>query len=139
MIENFESLMVPGPTITPITKPFWDAVARKEFILQKCCDCGEWVFYPRSHCPHCWSNQLEWKPASGEGTLKTWSIVHRPGHPGWSEVTPYALGVVELEEGPSMLTHLLVDSDQELKIGQPLKVKYIKCNEVWLPFFGSKE
>lgn len=139
MIENFENLMVPGPTITPITKPFWDAVARMEFILQKCCDCGEWVFYPRSNCPHCWSNQLEWKPASGEGTLKTWSIVHRPGHPGWAAVTPYVLGVVELEEGPSMLTHLFVDSDQELKIGQPLKVKYIKCNDVWLPFFESKE
>ncbi|WP_010677616.1 Zn-ribbon domain-containing OB-fold protein [Bacillus timonensis] len=139
MIEKFENLTVPGPTVTPFTKPFWDAVARQEFILQKCKDCGEWVFYPRSHCPHCLSNQLEWTPASGKGKLKTWSIVHRPGHPAWAAVAPYALGVVELEEGPTMLTHLLVDPNQEFKIGLPLKVKYIKINEEWLPFFESIE
>ncbi|MEH7378856.1 Zn-ribbon domain-containing OB-fold protein [Bacillus sp. JJ1533] len=139
MIDKLENLTVPGPTVTPITKPFWDAVARNEFILQKCEDCGKWVFYPRSHCPHCWSNHLEWKPASGNGRLKTWSVVHRPGHLAWAEVAPYVLGVVELEEGPTMLTHLLVQPNQELKIGLPLKVKTIKINDVWLPFFESKD
>lgn len=139
MIEKIENLTVPGPTVTPTTKPFWDAVARGEFILQKCCDCSKWVFYPRSHCPHCWSNQLEWVPASGKGKLKTWSVVHRPGHPAWGEVAPYTLGVVELKEGPTMLTHLLVEPNQELKIGLPLQVKPVKVNNVWLPFFENTE
>ncbi|WP_338470975.1 OB-fold domain-containing protein [Niallia sp. XMNu-256] len=137
MQDIFENLSVPGPTITPDSKPFWDGIARHEFLLQKCKDCNEWIFYPRNICPHCWSNQLEWLPASGKATLKTWSIVHRPGHPGWQSVAPYVLGVIELEEGPTMLTHLLVDSHEELKIGLPLQISYTKINDVWLPFFKT--
>src|SRR4051794_34791054 len=124
MSEHFENLVVPGPTITAVSKPFWDAVARKEFILQKCNDCNEWVFYPREICPHCWSTYLEWTPASGNAALKTWGIVHRPGHPAWQEVAPYVLGIVELEEGPTMMTHLLLELDQELHIGLPLQVNF---------------
>ncbi|MFJ7977321.1 Zn-ribbon domain-containing OB-fold protein [Peribacillus sp. JNUCC 23] len=138
MSEQFENLVVPGPTITAVSKPFWDAVARKEFILQKCADCEKWVFYPREICPHCWSNRLEWTPATGNARLKTWGIVHRPGHSAWLEVAPYVLGVVELEEGPTMLTHLLLDPDQGLQIGLPLQVSYTNCNDVWLPFFKRK-
>ena len=135
MSVKFENLVVPGPTITSVSKPFWDAVARNEFILQKCADCEQWIFYPRTICPHCWSNQLEWKQASGKARLKTWSVVQRPGHPAWQEVAPYVLGVVELEEGPTMMTHLLLDPDEDLKIGLPLQVSYTKCNHIWLPFF----
>lgn len=135
MSEYFENLVTPGPTITSVSEPFWDAVAQKEFILQKCTDCNQWVFYPRTICPHCWSNNLEWRPASGKAHLKTWGIVHRPGHPAWQEVAPYVLGVVELEEGPTMLTHLLLDETKDLHIGLPLQVSYTKINKVWLPFF----
>jgi uncharacterized protein len=89
--------------------------------LQKCADYNQWVFYPRNICPYCWSTHLEWCSASGNATLKTWSIIHRPGHPDWQGVSPYVLGVVESEEGPTMLTQLLVDSHQELRIGLPCK------------------
>ncbi|WP_226036047.1 Zn-ribbon domain-containing OB-fold protein [Aquibacillus saliphilus] len=136
MMNKYADLTVPGPTITPISKPFWDAIEQGEFILQHCKDCQKWVFYPRSHCPHCWSNQLEWKQASGKAQLKTWSTVHRAGHPAWQAITPYIVGVVELEEGPSMMTHLLVDAPNQLKIGDPLNVHYVQCNDTWLPFFG---
>ncbi|MBS4209389.1 OB-fold domain-containing protein [Bacillus sp. FJAT-50079] len=135
MSEKFETLVVPGPTITSVTKPFWDGIEKKQFLLQQCGDCQQWVFYPRTICPHCWSNNLEWKAASGKAKLKTWGIVHRPGHPAWSEIAPYVLGVVELEEGPTMMTHLLLDPEEEFKIGLPLEVSYTKCNERWLPFF----
>lgn len=135
MIERLENLTVPGPTVTPVTKPFWDAVQRQEFVLQKCIDCGQWVFYPRTHCPHCWSDHLKWTLASGKGRLKTWCVVHRPGNPAWEAVTPFVLGVVELEEGPTMLSHLLLNSHQSLRIGLPLWVRYTKCGDIWLPFF----
>ncbi|KYD05905.1 OB-fold domain-containing protein [Heyndrickxia sporothermodurans] len=135
MSEKYEHLVVPGPTITTVSKPFWDAIARHEFYLQKCTDCDQWIFYPRTLCPYCWGNQLEWKKASGKARLKTWGVVHRPGHPAWQDVTPYILGVVKLEEGPTMMTHLLLDSDQDLQIGLPLQVSFTKCNQVWMPFF----
>ncbi|MEK3889941.1 Zn-ribbon domain-containing OB-fold protein [Bacillus sp. FSL K6-3431] len=138
MSKKFENLVVPGPTITAVSKPFWDAVARKDFILQKCVDCKQSVFYPREICPHCWSANLEWAPASGHARLKTWGVVHRPGHPGWQAVAPYILGIVELEEGPTMMTHLLLDPVQDLHIGLPLQISFTKCNDVWLPFFKQK-
>jgi uncharacterized protein len=136
---QYENLVVPGPIITSVSKPFWDAVARKEFILQKCADCDQSVFYPRTICPHCWSDRLEWTPASGNARLQTWCIVHRPGHPAWGEVAPYVLGVVKLDEGPTMMTHLLLDSVRDLQIGLPLQVSFTKCNDVWLPFFTQKK
>lgn len=139
MIKQLESLTIPGPTITPVTKPFWDAIEKREFILQKCTDCREWVFYPRLLCPHCWSDHLEWAPASGKGRLKTWSVVHRPGHPAWETVTPYLLGLVELAEGPTMLTHLLIDPSYPLSVGLPLRVRYTKCGDLSLPFFEREE
>ncbi|MFK4998388.1 Zn-ribbon domain-containing OB-fold protein [Bacillus sp. N9] len=83
------------------------------------------------------SNHLEWKEASGKAKLKTWGIVHRPGHPAWSEIAPYVLGVVELEEGPTMMTHLLLDLEEDFKIGLPLEVSYTKCNQRWLPFLSG--
>ena len=134
-VEKFQDLSVPGPTITAVTKPFWDGVAREELLIQKCSDCEKHVFYPRTHCPHCWSSSLEWVTASGKARLKTYSVVHRPGHPGWQDIAPYPVGIVELEEGPSMLTQLLVDSPENLKMGDALKVRFVEVNGTWLPFF----
>ncbi|MFK9094209.1 Zn-ribbon domain-containing OB-fold protein [Bacillus salipaludis] len=134
-MDKFENLKVPGPTVTPVSKPFWEAVANHKLILQKCTDCNKWVFYPRMHCSHCWSGNLVWEQVSGKARLKTWSVVHRSGHPGWEEITPFVLGVVELEEGPSMMSHLLLKPFEDLQIGLPLVVRYIRCNDVWLPFF----
>ncbi|PLS17470.1 hypothetical protein CVD28_13045 [Bacillus sp. M6-12] len=138
MNQMLANLTVPAPTITPVTKPFWDAVARREFVLQRCEDCGQWVFYPRSLCSHCWSDRLKWTPASGNGKLKTWCVVHKPGHPSWAAVTPYVVGIVELEEGPTMLSQLLIEPLQQLQIGMPLSVCYQKCYNVWLPFFENR-
>ncbi|WP_087974606.1 Zn-ribbon domain-containing OB-fold protein [Oceanobacillus rekensis] len=135
LIEKLRHLDVPGPTITSVTKPFWEGVASGEFLIQKCGECDKNVFYPRTHCPHCWSNRLEWTPASGKARLKTYSVVHHPGHPGWQDVAPYPLGIIELEEGPSMLTQLLVDSPEDLKMGDALHVKFVEVNEIWRPFF----
>ncbi len=138
MTVEYQSLLVPGPTATPVSEPFWNAVARKEFILQKCSDCEEFVFYPRSHCPFCWSENLNWEKASGKGRLKTWTIVHTPGHPGWKIATPYVVGLVELKEGPTMLSHLLIDDREKLAIGLPLQVQFQKCGAHWLPFFKNE-
>jgi uncharacterized OB-fold protein len=62
-------------------------------------------------------------------------MVHKPGHPAWEAVVPFVLGLVELEEGPTMLSYLLLDPLQPLRIGLPLRVRYTKCGDVWLPFF----
>ncbi len=95
-------LNTPGPTIIALTEPFWKAAGDGKLLIQRCEDCGKAVFYPRAICPHCWSRKLRWEPASGRGTLKSFSVVHKPGHPGWIPAAPYVVGLVQLEEGPTM-------------------------------------
>ncbi|SFM34100.1 hypothetical protein SAMN04487943_11428 [Gracilibacillus orientalis] len=131
------NISFPEPTITAVSKPFWDKVAEKQFYLQQCDDCAQWVFYPRAHCPHCFGSHLTWKEASGQGKLKSWSMVHRTGHPAWQERTPYAVGIVELAEGPSLLTHLLIN-EQELHYQLPVEISFQSLNERLLPFFQKK-
>lgn len=132
------NISIPKPTITPITKPFWDSVEERKLSLPYCDHCHQAIFYPRAHCPYCFHDRLTWKEVSGEGRLKTWSIIHRAGHPAWQERAPYAVGVVELAEGPSMLTHLLIEPDQ-LAYLMDVKVQFTVIDNQTLPFFAKKE
>jgi len=135
LIELFEQLKVPGPIPTSISRPFWEAAEKKQFVLQRCTQCKGWVFYPRGHCPHCWGDDLRWEPACGLGRLRSFSVVHRPGHPAWKAVAPYALGIVELKEGPTMLSTLPLQNTSELQVGMLMQVKFVQVGDVMLPMF----
>lgn len=93
-----------APTPTPETKPFWEGTKRHELMLPRCKSCGKCHFYPRSVCPHCWSNDLEWIKASGKGKLHTFAIPQRSimGIPG-----PFITAIVQLDEGPRIATNLI--------------------------------
>jgi uncharacterized OB-fold protein len=98
-----------APESTPETKPFWEGTKRHELMLPHCKACGKCHFYPRSVCPFCWSNDLEWIKASGKGKLHTFSIPQRAilGIPG-----PFITAIVELAEGPRIATNIVgVDPD----------------------------
>ena len=138
MTADFGTLKAPGPTRTALTAPFWDAARDGRLVLQHCDACSRSVFYPRALCPHCWSDRLVWRAASGRGRLKSFSVVHRPGHPAWEAVAPYAIGLVELEEGPTMLSHILVAPDR-LAVGLPLEVAMTRVGEEVLPFFAPAD
>lgn len=108
-MTDLADLKIPGPTIIPLTEPFWKGATEGKLLIQRCRSCGKAIFYPREICPYCWSSDLSWEAASGRGRLKSFSVIHKPGHPGWSPVAPYAVGLVELAEGPTMLSHILID------------------------------
>ena len=138
MTSDFSSLSVPGPTRTALTAPFWAAAQEGRLTIQHCDDCRRAVFYPRALCPHCWSNRLRWRDATGRGHLKSFSVVHRPGHPAWSAMAPYTIGLVALEEGPTMLSHILVPFGR-LAVGMPLRVAMTRVGQEVLPFFGAAD
>jgi len=131
---DYMTLDVPGPTVTAVTRPFWEAVAAGHLLIQRCRDCGSPIFYPRAICPTCWSDRLDWQPASGKGHLKTWSTIARPAHPAWTPVTPYSVGLVTLAEGPTLLTHLLAEP-AVLAAGLPLRACFVRVGAATLPFF----
>ena len=96
----------PVPVPTPETQPFWDGCAAGELRIQRCADCGRPYFYPRPVCPACGSRDVEWFTASGRATLYSYVINHRPA-PGFEDDAPYAIAVVELDEGPRMMTSIV--------------------------------
>ena len=107
------------PTIEPETQPFWDAAREHRLLIQHCRACDRWQHYPRPFCSSCWSEQVEWAEASGEATLYTFSIVRRNDLPPFDQRVPYVAAVVDLAEGPRMITEV-VDCDLDaVEIGMP--------------------
>lgn len=129
----------PLPKATPETQEFWDGTRAGELRIQRCLDpqCRHVYFPPRPFCPKCASPDVEWFRASGRATLYSYVINHRPA-PGFEEDAPYAIAVVQLEEGPRMMTNL-VDVEQTpeaLQLDMPLEVTFEKVNdEISLPKF----
>jgi len=127
----------PEPVPTPDTEPFWDGCAAGELRIQRCLDCGRPYFYPRPVCPACGSVQVEWVTASGEATLHSYVINHRPA-PGYENDAPYAIAVVQLTEGPRMMTSIvgIPNTPDDLVLDMPLRVRFEPRGDVFLPVFG---
>ena len=126
----------PVPVPTPDTQPFWDGCAAGELRIQRCLDCATPYFYPRPVCPACGSVRVEWFTASGEATLYSYVISHRPA-PGFENELPYAIAVVQLAEGPRMMTNItgLPQTPEALVLDMPLRVTFERRGEVSLPVF----
>ncbi|RAG82157.1 hypothetical protein DN069_29190 [Streptacidiphilus pinicola] len=98
------------PEPDAFTQPYWDAAAEGRLLLRRCQGCGRAHHYPREFCPHCWSEDVAWEQASGRATLYTWSVVHANDLPPFRDRLPYVAAVVELAEGPRLMT-TVVDCD----------------------------
>ena len=122
---------------TPETQHYWDGAKAGELRLQRCKDCSKAYFPPRPFCPECASRAVEVFKASGKGKLYSYIINHRPA-PGFEDDGPYAIAVVELEEGPRLMSNI-VDCDQTpeaLQLDMALEVTFEKVNEeITLPKF----
>jgi uncharacterized OB-fold protein len=123
------------PLPTPETRHFWDGTAEGELRLQRCDACSNVYFPPRPFCPACASRAVTVFKASGKATLYSYVISHRPA-PGFT--TPYAIAVVELAEGPRMMTNI-VDCPQTpaaLGLDMNLEVAFEKLDDnCTLPLF----
>ena len=118
------------PKLTPDTQPFWDAVKRHQLSLPKCKACGQLHYFPRPFCPHCFSWDLEWVRCSGKGKLYSYVINHRPA-PGFEEEAPYVIAVVELDEGPRMLSNLIdiEPTPEAVQVDMPVEILFQDVNE----------
>jgi len=127
----------PIPKPTPETKPFWDAAKQRKLRIQRCRDCTQHYFYPRPLCPQCLSRNVEWVEASGRGTLHTFVINHRPPR-GFPATGPFVIGIVQLDEGPKMMTNIVgVEPDpKQLRCDMPVEVVFEDLtDDITLPKF----
>jgi uncharacterized OB-fold protein len=125
----------PIPVPTPETRPFWDAAKRHALELPRCRACGRLHYFPRGVCPHCLSIDLAWERLSGKATLHTFTVVHR-GQKGFPVPTPYVLAIVELAEGPRLMTTLVDVDPANVTIGMAVEVTFRDVSDtVALPLF----
>ncbi len=125
----------PLPAMTPETRHFWEGTRTGELRLQKCAACSRVYFPPRPFCPYCASADVAVVRASGRATLYSYVIHHRPV-PGF--VPPYSIAVVQLVEGPRMMTNIVqvAQTPESLQLDMPLEVVFERINdEISLPLF----
>ena len=114
----------PLPVVRDDSRPFWDALRERRLIIQTCERCGRNQFYPRSVCRYCGGSALRWIESTGRGRIYTFSVVYRPPTPEYAADVPYALGLVDLDEGVRMLTNVLDDDPDSLAIGDRVEVVF---------------
>lgn len=130
----------PVPEVNPETEPFWAAANQGEFELQECLDCGLIYYYPREHCPDCFSEDTEWRTASGTGKVYSFSVSERME--GWpDEALPVVLSYVELDEGPRVMTNIVNCDPDNLDIGDAVEVQFVPTEEddIAIPVFAPVE
>lgn len=115
---------VPTPAIHDWNRPFFENAARGTLTLQRCLSCNELIYYPRIVCPRCMSPDYEWEELSGGGTVYSFAIVWRPQHPAFLPRIPITLAIVELAEGPQMVTNLVDCSPDDVHIGMEVGVVF---------------
>ena len=91
---------LPAVVTSPETEEYWAAAKEGKLLVKKCKACGKTHHYPRSLCPHCFSDKTEWTTASGKGVLYSYSVMRRAP-------VPYALAYVTLAEGTTMMTNMV--------------------------------
>lgn len=130
----------PVPRPNPETAPFWEGCSKGELRLQHCLDC-EHVQYPaRRLCSACFSQKVEWRVASGRGIVRSWSTVLMPGAPGFREEVPFLSVLVQLDEGPTMLSVLRQCTDAEVDFDLPVQVIFEQRSEnIHVPYFKPAE
>ncbi len=126
----------PLPEVTPEAEAFWEYCKQHEFRLQRCADC-ETVRYPFALiCPSCISDRFEWKQLSGQGTVYSFVVYHQVYHPGFKEDVPYAVGLIELAEGPRFLSNIVGCPLNQITVGMPVEVSFEDITEEFsLPKF----
>lgn len=118
------SASVDTPEPDAFTRPYWEAAAEGRLLLRRCAACGRAHHYPREFCPYCWSEEVDWEQASGRAVLYTWSVVHGNDLPPFRDRLPYVAAVVDLAEGPRMMTALVDCDPLTLRAGQALHVTF---------------
>lgn len=114
---------IPKPRLTGLTGEFYGWLRNHELRFQRCADCGRYRHVPRDLCPVCGSDAAEWARSTGKGTVFTWTTTYRALHPAFAEV-PFTQVVVELAEGPRVISSVEGVGEDELHVGMPVEVVF---------------
>ena len=134
-VEAVDEWVKPLPQPDNVSAPYWQAAAEGRLLVQQCPTCGQRQFYPRALCTNC-GGEPEWLECSGRGTVHTFTVVRQYGARPFRDELPYAIAMVELEEGPMMLGAITDCDVDDVSIDMPVVVHYIKAaDDIGIPYW----
>jgi uncharacterized protein len=126
--------VIPGST--ELTAPYWEAAREGRLVVQQCQSCRQVWHPPLPSCPHCHSASLGWHETTGAGTVYTYTVVRHATHFAFADKIPYVLALVELAEGPRLVTAITGCAPDEVRVGLPVRAVFREVADgVTLPYF----
>jgi uncharacterized OB-fold protein len=113
----------PLPVRDAENAPYYDALQRHELRLQRCPN-GHFRYPVSPVCPDCLSPEFSWELVSGRGTVYSFIVVHQVYDPGFKDEVPYNVAVVELAEGPRLVTNIVGCRNEDVRVGMAVAVRY---------------
>lgn len=112
------------PVASHLTEPFWSASQEGRLVIQHCAACASYIHYPSAVCDRCLSTSLEWREVAGNGTVESFSTVHRAFSAEFESDVPYTVAIVRLDEQVNLLTWLVDVSGEDVEIGMRVEVVF---------------
>ncbi len=119
----------PLPVPSKWSQPFWDGAKQHKLLLKKCAKCGHIDHPPYLYCTECSAEQYKWVEASGRGMIYAFTTTLIGAPLPFTEDIPYTIAMVDLDEGPRMLTTIVDAEPAELKIGMKVEVVFDNVTE----------
>jgi uncharacterized protein len=113
------------PQAGSLVEKWIDGCRLGELRLQRCAHCGAYQFYPRVICAGCLGRELDWVPAIGRGRVRSFTVVRRAISPAYE--APYVVALIALEEGPTLMSHVVDCAPEDVRVGAPVHVAF----EAW--------
>lgn len=126
----------PLPSKTDENARYWESAQQHALELQRCGGCGRFRYPSAPFCPNCLSPEAEWQPISGKAAVYSFIIVHQRYDPSFADDLPYNVAIVELDEGPRLVTNIVGCRNEDIRVGMPLTITYEDVTEEFtLPKF----
>ena len=126
----------PRPPASGDGAEFWDFARKGELRIQRCTACGLHRYFPRPRCSNCQSALFDWALCAGTGSVHSFTICYPPVLPAFAAKVPYNVVVVELDEGPFIVSNLVDCENEEITVGMPVTVCFLEIDaELTVPQF----
>jgi uncharacterized OB-fold protein len=97
-------------------------------VVQRCDECGQYQLYGRALCTHC-GGPVSWVDASGRGTVYSYTVIRQNYQRPWRDMIPYVVALVDLEEGPRLMTNIVGCDPESVTVGMPVRARFEPAGE----------
>jgi len=123
------------PELTEVNRGFWAAATSGVLSVQGCSDCRHLRYPPASRCPECLCADWSWQPLSGRGEVLSYIVIHQKYDAAWADRLPYNVAIIQLDEGPRMISNVLPLSGAHVEVGMRVCVVFDDEDGVSVPRF----